>query len=197
MTTADIFNVGSQIRAKDGTVYEIKAPTLYQQGEFQRWLELRAHDAIDRDTRPSVTDEQRDRRHAIVDRDAGMGKYEWDGPFALQALWTPAGMAQILLIVCRDQVATIEKAEELLRDHMKEVATAILVRAVSDPKAREKLALLLGALGLPTDWMASAERELFSSNSSTRPSTEPSPNSAPSQTPNSSSCTTSDAAPTG
>lgn len=178
MTLADIFNCGSELKAADGTVYVLTKPTLIQQGQFQRWLEQRAHDAIDRDTRPSVTEAQRDRRHALVDHNAGLGKYEWDGPFAMEAMFTPAGMAKFLSIVCAKQGVTEEKAEEILRHHAKEVAVKILTRAASDPKRRADLEAALGALGLPMDWLASVPSEPSSSSSSTPPSPEPSGSSA-------------------
>lgn len=194
MTQGDIFNVGSELRAADGTVYTLKKLTQYQQGEFSRWLEQRAHDAIDRGPESEA---RKDRRHDRAYADAAIGKYEWDGPLALEAMWTPTGLARILLIVCGDQGVTEAKAEDIVRGHLKEVAAKILVQAASDPKARRELATMLGSLGLPMDWMVSAESDLFSDNSPTRPGTPDSTTSPPSPTTNSSSFTTSSAAPTG
>ncbi|MDY3558406.1 hypothetical protein R5W23_005499 [Gemmata sp. JC673] len=191
MTLADAFAVGSDITGPDGTVYKLRKPTLYEQGEFQRWLEQRAHDAVDRSTAP---EDAKDRRHARIDTDAALGKYEFDGPYAMEALWTPAGLAKVVAIVCRDQGVTDELAERLVADQIKRIAAALLARASDDPKA---LAPLLGALGLPTDWLRSGPNEPSSSSSSTPRSTEPSPSSPDSPTTSSCSSTPSSAAPMG
>lgn len=193
MTTADIFNVGADLRGPDGTVYRIKKPTLYQQGEFQRWLEQRAHDAVDRST---ATEDQKARRHHLIDIDAGLGKYEWDGPIALEAMWSIAGLTKILTIVCRDQGVTDEQAEAVISHNLRESAARLLLGAARDPKLRADLALVLGSLGLPMDWMESEPNVSSFNSSSSHPSTDPSPNSEGSPTIKSSSCTMSNAAPT-
>jgi hypothetical protein len=194
MTTADIFAVGAKFTAPDGTVYDIKKPTLYQQGEFQKWLEDRAHAAVDRS---GDSDERKLRRHHLIDVDAGLGMYEWDGPLAMEAKWTPAGLAKLLTIVCRDQGVTDEKAEAILDHSTREVAAKLLVRAAADPKARADLALRLGGLGLPMDWITSEPSEPSSDSSSPRPSTEPSPNSPASTTTSCTGSTPPSAAPAG
>jgi hypothetical protein len=189
MTLADVFAVGGTIKF-DGKEYTLRKPTLYEQGQFQRWLEQRAHDAVDRS---EATEEAKDRRHARIDTDAALGKYEWDGPYALEALWTPAGLAKIVSIVCRDQEVNDELAEKIVADQIKRVAAIILARASEDPFA---LAPVLEALGLPNDWLRSGPSEPSSSNCSTRPSTEHSANLETSPTISSCSSTLSNAAPT-
>jgi hypothetical protein len=192
MNIADVFNVSSEVKGPDGTVYKLRKPTLLEQGQFARWLEKRAHDAVDRS---EATEAQKDRRHHLIDVDAGLGKYEYDGEIAMQALYTPAGMAKILAIVCADQGLTDEKAEALFLANAREVAARILMRAADDPKA---LRPLLGALGFPMNWLeGSGESDSSSSNSSTRPSAAPSPNSGAAPTTSSSSCTPSSAVPMG
>lgn len=191
MTTADIFNVGAEFTGPDGTKYTLKKPTQYQQGEFQRWLEQRAHDAIDRGTEPA---DRKDRRHDRVYSDSAIGKYEWDGPLALEAMWTPAGLGKLLTIVCRDQGVTDEKVDAILAHSFKEVAAKIFMRASTDPKALREV---LVGLGLPMDWMEFEPSEPSCDNSSTPPSTDRSPSSPSSQTTNLSSSTTSSEAPMG
>lgn len=194
MTLADIFNIPTGLKDKEGNEYLLRKPTLIEQGLFQRWLETRAHDAIDRS---EDSEERKLRRHHLVDVDAGLGKYEWDAPLAQEAVWQPAGFAKFLTIIYRAQAVDEDKAEELLAARAKEIAGIVLTRAQADPKARRELSLLLGAMGYPMDWMASGESEPSSDNSSTPPSPEPSPNSADAATTNSSFFTTSNEAPTG
>lgn len=184
MTQADIFSVGAEFKGPDGTVYVIKKPNGYQQGEFQRWLEQRAHDAVERSI---ASEDSKARRHHLIDIDAGLGKYEWDGPLALEAMWTPVGIAKILTIICRDQGVNDSKAEEILAHSIKEVAVKMLMRAAKDPKA---LAPVLGALGLPMDWMESEPSDSSSSSSPTPPSDTDSTISEASTTTSSPSSTT-------
>lgn len=190
MTLADIFAVGSDLKGTDGKTYKLRKPTLYEQGEFQRWLEQRAHDAVDRGTE---SDEKKDRRHDRIYADSALGKYEWDGPFAMEAMWTPAGLAKIVAIVCRDQGVTDEEAEKLVAEQIKRVAAIILMQASEDPKA---IAPVFEALGLSTDWLVFEPSEPLSNNCSTHPSTEPSTSSPGSPTSSSSSSTPSKEDPT-
>jgi hypothetical protein len=194
MDIASAFNVPVEFKDRDGKPYPLRKPTIYEQALYQRWLEQRAHDAVDRS---DAGEEQKAKRHHLIDVDAGLGKYEWDGLLALESMWQPAGMAKLLTILCRDQGVTDAKAEEILATSAREIAAHVLTKAQADPKARADLALLLGALGLPMDWMASEPSGPSSSNSSTPPSAEPSPNSETAPTTSSCSSTTSSAAPTG
>jgi hypothetical protein len=191
MTQADMFNVGCAFIGPDGTKYTIKKPTQYQQGEFQKFLEDRAHAAV---ARSSDSEERKLQRDHLIDIDAGLGMYEWEGQLANKAKWEPAGLAKILTILCRDQGVTDEKAEEILAHSLKEVAAKMLMQAVRDPKAA---APVLAALGYPMDWFESEPSEPSSSNCSTHPSTEASPNSEDSPTTSSSASTTSSEGTTG
>lgn len=197
MTTADIFNVGRHISGPagpdgaPGTVYTLRDLTLFEQGEFQRWLEQRAHDAVDRST---ASEAAKDRRHAQVDRDAALGLYEYDGPLGLQARWSPAGLAKAFQIACRGQGVTEANVDAIMRHALKEVAATLLLAKESDPG---KAAAALAALGLPTDWTPPAPSGPSSSSCSTPPSTGPSTNSGTAPTASSCSSTPSSAAPTG
>jgi hypothetical protein len=194
MDLASAFNVPVEFKGPDGTVYKLRKPTIYEQGEYQRWLESRAHDAVDRS---NASEEQKAHRHHLIDVDAGLGKYEWDGLLALESMWQPAGMAKLLTILCRDQKVDDKKAEEILATSARTIAAHVLTKAQADPKARADLALMLGAMGLPMDWMASAESGPSSDSSSTHPFPEPSPNSETAATASYFSSTTSSEAPTG
>jgi hypothetical protein len=191
MTLADAFAVGGTITGKDGAKYKLRPPTIFEQGEFQRWLEDRAHDAIDRSR---DTDERKLQRHHLIDVDAGLGLYEWENEYAMRAVWTPQGLSKITAVVCRDQGVTDKVADELVARSMWEIAVKVLKTAAKDPKA---LRPVLEALGLPVEWSEPASNEPSSSSSSTPPSTEVSPNSAASPTISCSSSTPSSAAPTG
>ena len=189
MTHADIFNVGKTIKLSDGREYQLRKPNQIEQGLFQKWLEDRAHDAIDRSTDGEARKLQ---RHHLVDVDAGLGKYEYDGPLAIEALYTPAGMSKIIAIICRDQGVTDAIAEEIFLSRAREVAAEVLLRRSQDPKA---LGLLLEALGFPTDFLE--ESDSSSNSSSTPPSVEPTTNSGGAPTTSSCSSSTSKEAPMG
>lgn len=194
MDLASAFNVPVEFKGPDGTVYKLRKPTIYEQGEYQRWLESRAHDAVDRS---NASEEQKVHRHHLIDVDAGLGKYEWDGLLALESMWQPAGVAKLLTILCRDQKVDDKKAEEILETSARIIAAHVLTKAQADPKARADLSLMLGAMGLPMDWLESEQSEPSSDSSSTPPSPDPSENSETAPTTNSSFFTTSSAAPTG
>jgi hypothetical protein len=192
MTHADIFNVGKTIKLPDGRTYTLRKPDQIEQGLFQKWLEDRAHDAIDRS---SDSEARKLQRHHLVDVDAGLGKYEYDGPLAIEALYTPAGMSKIIAIILRDQGATDEIAEEIFLHKAREAAAEILIKRAKDPKA---LGLLLEALGFPMDFLEpSPESDSSSKSCSTRLSPEPTPNSDAAPTTSSSSSSMSNEAPMG
>jgi hypothetical protein len=159
MTLADVFAVGHTVTMPDGKGYTLRPPTQVEQAEFQRWLEQRAHDGIERSR---GTQEAKDRRHTLIDDKAALGYYEWDGPLGLQSRWTVAGLTKAVEIVCRPQGVDEKLAEEIARQHIRAVSAAILQEAARDPKA---LAPILGAMGLPMDWFESAPSEPSSSNS--------------------------------
>ena len=198
MTTADIFNVGRVLKGppdatgKPEWEYTLRKPTQYEQGEFQRWLEQRAHDAVDRSSAPEAA---KDRRHHAIDVDAGLGKYEYDGELGLAARFTPAGMVKIIAIVLRDQGLTEATAEPVVAHCVREIALELIEKEESDPNAVRLARIALG-LGRLNDPAASGSS---SSSCATRPSAAPptSPPSAGSPTTSCSSSTPSSAAPTG
>jgi hypothetical protein len=170
MTLADVCGIGHRLKLPDGSEVELRPLTILEQGRYARWLEQRAHDAVDRS---EAAEEAKDRRHAIIDRDAAMGKYEWDGPYALESQLTPAGMCKVTEIVCG---LDGRAAEEVVRLNARAVCLRVLQMRARDPKA---LGVLLESLGHPTDWLESGPSEPSSSSSATPPSGGP-PTSPPS-----------------
>lgn len=197
MTTAEIFAAGKILtgppgpKGEPGKQYVQRKPTLYEQGEFQRWLEQRAHDAVDRS---SGTEESKDRRHHLLDIAAGLGKYDYDSPRGVEARWLPAGMVKVITMTMRDQGVTDEIAEYLVEQFLRGMVAEYAKKKKLDP---ERLALVHLSLGLPMEWTSSAESESSSTPSSARPSTEPLPNSEASMTTSSTTSTESAAAPMG
>ncbi len=195
MDLASAFAIGTDLPGSDGKVYKLRKPTIYEQGLFQRWLEQRAHDAIDRGPE---SEEAKAKRHDRVYVDSALGKYEYDGQYALESLWEPPGLAKITCIICRDQGMTDEVAEATLAKQIRLAAAVILRKSIDDPKA---VAGILQALGFPADFLAEMSAappsEPSSNSSSTPPSTEPSPNSDAAPTTSSCSSTTSSGPTTG
>lgn len=192
-STADFFALGKTITlpGKDGQpdrTYTLRALDQEQQGHFSRWLEHRAHDAVDRST---DSEERKLRRHHLIDVDAGLGKYEYDGEYALEARWTPAGLAKAIAISCRDQGVTEEIASEILAHSLREVASELIGREEKDPKV---MAVVRAVFGLTTAKKSSPESDTSASTSS--PSAEPTEKSPSSPMNNSSAFTESLPTPT-
>lgn len=157
MTLADMLNAPSEIEY-GGRVYKLRKPTLLEEGAFQRWLEQRAYDAIERRTYQDPEQQDRDRRN--LNNDVAAGVFEYGGEVSLTALRTPGGSAKIVQIVLADQGVDDATARGIVDAELKKVAAALIRKATDDPKA---LAATLSSLGLPSDY--------FSSNSATPPST--------------------------
>jgi len=194
-TPADIFAVGQTLdyKAPDGTIttFKLRPPNQYEQGEFQRWLEQKIHDAIDRS---SDSEERKIKRHSLIDAQAGMGEYAWDGPSGMESRFKPEGYIETLKIVCRDQGMTDEIAQEIFQQNLYRLWRDVMESQGQDPKA---LAPVLAALGFPTGFLECEPSVPSSNNSSTHPSTEHSPNSEDSPTASSCSSTASSEAPMG
>lgn len=187
MTAASRFNLASEITGPDGTKYPLGEPTQDEQGQFAKWLEDRAHFAVDRGPE---SDARKAKSHERIYDKSGLGYYEWEGPLALEAMWTPAGLAKIVSILLRNRGVDLAKAEDICRHSFLEVAAKILVRATSDPKVRTQLVLRLSELGLPMDWITCGPSAPSSDSSPIPPGASPSPNSPGTATDNSYSSTT-------
>lgn len=157
MTIADLVNAPSEITF-EGQTYRLSPPSLLQQGEFQRYLEQKVLDGINRRQYPDEKARERDRAN-FNDR-SGAGYYEWGGEYAAHAAIQPAGYVKLLAIIGREQGLTLAIAERLVKQKLHESLAAIMSRIVSDPK---ELGAILTMLGLPAD--------ILSSPSPTHPST--------------------------
>ena len=196
MTTADFFAIGSTVSMPpdgDGTpgrTFTLRKLTQEEQGHFQKWLEQREHDAVDRS---EDTEDRKLKRHHLIDVAAGLGKYEVDGEYGLEAQWTVAGMVKMTSLALREQGVTELMAREIVRHSVREVAAELIGRETSDPKAiaLARLALGLGALNATPPSAGSGSSETTSS-----PPGEPTPKSPDSPTPNSSTSTDCSAPPT-
>ena len=182
MTLAELLNSPTAIPF-EGVEYQLRQPTLMEEGEYQRWLEHRAYEAIERRTYRDPDQQERDRRN--LNNDVAAGVFEWGGEVCVRAIQTPGGLARLLHIMLRDQGLTEAKAKALVDRKMREIAAVLVARSTSDPNS---LRATLATLGLPEDFLSAA--------SSCRPTTETPATSDDSATPNSSDSTPSSATPT-
>lgn len=157
MTLADIFNAPTELKLGD-EVFRVAKPNQLQEGEFQRWLEQSAFDAINR--RVYQRDEERLQSIRMHDQDCAIGTYEWGGALALARFQTRKGMEKFLCIICRDQGLTPEKAAQLVETSAAELIQAVRSKVQaehpeggSDPKALEET---LTKLGSPSAFLLSA-----------------------------------------
>jgi hypothetical protein len=162
-TLADFFNAPTELPLKDAAgnvvrTFKVRQPDQLEQGQYQRWLEQRAYDGIERRTYQDPTQQAADR--AALNRDIAAGLFEYGGPVCCQALGTPGGIAKLLTIICADQGLSPDDAATLVDQQVREIAAVLWERGNDDPKA---LAAILKRLGLPKNY--------FSNSSSTRRST--------------------------
>lgn len=158
---ADLLNVAREVKLGDKT-FHVRSPTLLEQGRFQRWLETRAWEAIERRaTMPGVkpADIERDRKALIADIAAGV--YSWGGRASIEALGTTAGLVALFAIVTGEPEQEVEK---LVDAKLWELVAAVnTLMEANDPKA---LRAALKSLGMaPPLWNPGRGR---SSNSATR-----------------------------
>lgn len=160
----DLLNSPSE-KEFEGVVYQLRQPTMEEEGLFQRWLEQRAYDAIARRTYQDPVEQETDRR--LLNQDIAAGEYEYGGPLAVKAINTPRGIAQIVHIICAPQGMTLEIAKRFVNHHLELIAAVLISKLPgADPKA---LGESLLKHGVPADF--------FSSDSGTHPSTSPLTNS--------------------
>jgi hypothetical protein len=149
-TLADIVNAPTELEWK-GAKYLLRQPDQLEEGMFQRWLEQRAFDAIERT-------KYQDREKQIIDRerhfqDVAAGVYESGGEVYAKAVVQPSGMAKMISIICRnaDPPMTEKAAKEIVDYKMREVAAVLISKVNSDPKVLEAV---LSRLGLPKDFFS-------------------------------------------
>src|SRR4051794_13270063 len=114
-TLADLLSVETDLEL-DGKTYKVRPPTLLEQGRFQRWLEQRAREAIDRAVYKDEA--SRDRCHNLITQDVAAGVYEWGGELCVKALQTEAGVVRLLELVAGVPAA---EAKRLVDSHLKKI----------------------------------------------------------------------------
>jgi hypothetical protein len=150
VTTADLLGVPHAIKVGD-TEYSVRKPDLVTQGKFQRWLEQRARESVDRASYLDP-DDRRAAQNAIT-REVAAGVYSWDGPVAIQAQQTPEGVAKILTLVTADpdgRPMDAATAEAAVAQELQRFVDLLTAQADDDPKA---LAAALTAVGLPATFL--------------------------------------------
>jgi hypothetical protein len=167
---ADLLGVAHELDL-DGVVYAVRKPDQLAQGKFQRWLESRARDAIDR---AAVDDAVKRAMHTDLNRDIAAGVYGYNGPVGAAAMQTPEGLAKLLTLVATapgGEPMAPAAAERCVERHMLRLAGMIAAAEADDPKA---LAAALRELGLPANFLGSSggSRPSGSSASKTRRSTK-------------------------
>lgn len=149
-TLADFLNAPSEIAYK-GATFRLRQPTQIEQAQFQRWLEQRARESAGRAT--DVPEDMQRRLLADVTADIAAGVYEWGGEVCARALRTPHGLAKLIAIVLHEQAVTLEMAQEMVEQQLKEIAAALVSKATDDPKAS---AAAMSKLGLPNSACSSS-----------------------------------------
>lgn len=157
MSLADMLNSPTEVEF-EGKTYRLRQPTLVEMGEFQRWLEQRAYDAIERRTYQDPAQQDRDRRN--LNNDVAAGVFEWGSEVAAAACQTPAGITRVFQLILRDQGLSAEAVRRMIDLKLRELTAIVISKRHSDPNS---LRAVLATLGLPEDF--------FSSNSPTHPST--------------------------
>lgn len=161
-TLADLVNAPGDFPF-EGKVYKIGQPTVLQMGQFARWLEQRARDAVAR-----ATDLDDDARRALlrdVTADIAVGVYDWGSEACCRALQTQRGQAKILAIMLADQGVTDELADRMIAQRLADVVALVQAAVTDDPKA---LAAALATLGLPSDFVSTGSPTPRSTGRSTK-----------------------------
>jgi hypothetical protein len=151
MTQADLLGAPTEFVYK-GKTFQLRAANQLEQAKFQRWLEQRARDAVER---ADVSDERRRAMDAGVTDAIAAGEYEWGGELCIRAIRTPAGLAKLVSIVLADQAVTLPMAQEMVESKLKEIAAVMFAKVADDPKA---LAAALEKLGLPENYFTNNSR---------------------------------------
>jgi hypothetical protein len=160
VSLADLLSVESEVEL-DGKTYKLRPPNLLEQGKFQRWLEQRARESIDRAT--YLDDSSRLRQQNLISTDIAAGEYEWGSMVCVKALQTPTGVAKLLEIIL---AIPAEESKKLVDEHLSRIVAVISAAVSDDPKA---VRAALKTLGLPADFLT--PRRGSSSDSAGRRST--------------------------
>ncbi len=151
LTCEDVDKNGKPVLDEKGEpvakTYAMRPPNQLEQGKFQRWLEQRAYEALDR--RTYVNDEARAKAENALTRDISAGVYEWGGDVASLAVLSTSGAAKLLELICG--VPPVE-AIRVINTHATRVRNILTAASTDDPKA---LAEALKAVGLPSNFLSS------------------------------------------
>jgi len=149
----------------EGATYQLREPTLFECGQYQRWLEAEARASAGRATELP----EEDRRNLLrdVNADIAAQRYAWGGEMCVISLRTPQGIARLLSIICTDQGVTYELACRMVDRKLREIA-ALLVAAQEEDPTGKKLEAVALRLGLPRTYFAT-----LSSACATSPSESP------------------------
>ena len=150
MTLADVLNSATEYTF-DGKTYKVREPTVMEQGEWQRWMEMLAFEAIERNL--ELSDERKDRALAHHYKNCSAGDYEWGSELCVRRLQTVTGLAKLMSIVLRDQGLTEEMAHKWADTHFKQCVAMLIKASRDDPK---ELRAVLASLGLPPDFLSSS-----------------------------------------
>lgn len=156
MTQADLLGAPTEFVYK-GKTFQLRPANQIEQAKFQRWIEQRARDAVERS---DVSEDRRRAMDAALTDAIAAGEYEWGGELCIRAIRTPGGLAKLVSIVLAEQAVTLPMAQEMVEDKLRDIAAVMFAQSASDPKA---LAAALEKLGLPEGY--------FTNNSRTRRST--------------------------
>jgi hypothetical protein len=189
-TLADYVNAPTEIEF-DKKIYHLRQPTLFEEGEFQRWLEHQALFKIETADKEILDDAKRDKARQTHFQDCASGVYESGGELYGKALMSQAGMAKMLSIVLKDDGITLAIAKEMVKVKIREVLAVLISKVTSDPKAHEAV---LAKLGLPKDFFL---RNSPTSPSGTQAASKPSQDSVPTSSFSSSTSTDTTTAPLG
>lgn len=152
LSLADLLSVESEIELeveKDGKkelkTYKLGPPNILQQGKFQRWLEQRARESVDR---ANYLDEAtRQQQQNLITNDVAAGEYDWGGPVCVKALQSQVGVAKLMEIILD---VPGDEARRIVEQHLQRIVNVIQAAVSDDPKAVREA---LKALGLPADFL--------------------------------------------
>lgn len=159
MTIEDLLSIPSTLKHK-GKSYEIRPPTLIEQGKFSRWLIQNARDAIEVGYTSSEAKEKADNR---LNRDIAGKVYAWEGEVCAEALQHREGLLKFLEIIGIPGAI----AAEIIETRLRAIVQLIRGAQADDPK---EVARAATTLGLPADFLK--PRKSSSSGSATRRSTK-------------------------
>lgn len=146
-TLADLLSIATNLEC-DGKQYPMRPPNQLEQGKFQRWLEQRAYEGIER--RTYAEDSAKYAAINALTQDIAAGVYEWGGDVASKAVLSSSGAAKLVELICN---VPASEAAKVIDTHIQRVVAIMTAASTDDPKA---LGEALKLLGLPADFLSPA-----------------------------------------